>query len=263
MALKALIKVLDEVDESLHGEYRALPDDGGFVLDVVETEGFALENLTGLRNTLQTQKTTLQSNKDKLNAWGELDPSKVKASLIKLTELESADPDAEVSEKVKLGLATHKAQFETALGEKDTTIEGLNKAIEGLLVDSTAMAALSEAKGEAKLLLPHIKTQCKVIQNDAGEYSVNVLDHNGNARIAIADGQTRDFTIDDLVEEMRADDTFGLAFEATPKSGTGGPSDHRRKPSGDGVRVLDSASHDSISGNLSDIAEGKATVENM
>lgn len=263
MALKALIKTLDEVDEALHGEYRALADDAGFVLDVVETDGYAMENLTGLRNTLQTQKSQIQGFKDKNVLWGDLDPNDVKGKLTKLTQLESIDPDAEVSEKVKTALATHKAQFETALGDKDISIGELNKAIESLLVDSTAISALAEAKGEAKLLLPHIKTQCKVVKTDTGEYAVNVLDHNGNARIAIANGQTRDFTIGDLVEEMRADDTFGRAFEAQSKSGTGGPSDHRRTTNGDGTRVLDSASHDSISGNLADIAEGKATVADM
>lgn len=262
MALKALIKNLDEVDESLHGEYRALPDDEGFVLDVTEVNGFAMENIGGLRTTLQTQKTAIQSNKDRLSLWGDLDPKVVKGQLVQLADFEAADPDAEVSEKVKTALKSHTTQFETELAGKDSSIKELNKAVEEYLVDATASTALAEAKGEAKLLLPHIKTQCKVVRLEDGTRAVQVLDHNGNARIAISDGQTRDFTISDLVEEMRADDTFGLAFEAQGKSGQGGPSDHRRKPAS-GVRVLDDASHASISGNLADIAEGKATVENM
>lgn len=152
MPLKAKIQSLEEVEEALHSLYRQLPDDGGYVLDVIEVDGYAMENIAGLRNTLQTQKSAIQSSKDKLDMWGDLEPETVRKSLNKLKELEQLDPEALAQERVQSAVSSQKQQFETALAGKESEIKELNSVIEGLMIDSVATAALAEAKGEAKLL---------------------------------------------------------------------------------------------------------------
>ena len=74
MPLKAKIEKLEDVEEALQPLYRQLSDQTGFVLDVTEVEGYGLENISGLKSTLQTLKTSNQSNKDKVILWGDLDP---------------------------------------------------------------------------------------------------------------------------------------------------------------------------------------------
>ena len=56
-------------------------------------------------------------------------------------------------------------------------------------------------------------------QNDAGQFVVEVIDGDGNQRI---DAQGNPMTIPQLVDEMRASETFSRAFEASACSRDGG-----------------------------------------
>lgn len=68
------------------------------------------------------------------------------------------------------------------------------------------------------LLLPHVRTHTRVKEVD-GKFYVEVIDKDGNARIA--DGKGTPMTIQGLVAEMRGSDTFGRAFEGSGNSGSG------------------------------------------
>jgi hypothetical protein len=260
MALKAIIKTLMDVSEELRSEYRALPNDGGFVVDVIETNGFAVENIEGLRNTLQTQKTSLQSVKDQLALFGDANAGTIKADLAELAKLRKLDPAELTKPAVQAAIDAEKLKYEGVIGDLNTTNTEQSGVISGLMVNTVAIEALATAGGSATLLLPHVKSQCKVLRQDDGERIVQVLDHNGNPRIAIEDGKTRDFTIKDLVTEMRADDTYAMAFGLKGKAGHGGPGDHDAGIR-DNARVIHDVGHESMSNNLEDIASGKVVVE--
>ena len=260
MPLKAKIVSLSDVSDDQHGLYRPLPDNGGFILDVVETEGFALENISGLRNTLQTQKKDLQSLKDSAQAFNGVDVSTLRSDLKELAKLRELDPSELSKEAVQLAIDQEKQKYEGLFNDFETRDVESARVISGLLVDTSAIKALAESGGSAKLLLPHIKSQCKVLRQEDGSRVVQVFDHNGNPRIAIENGQTRDFTIQDLIDEMRNDDTFSVAFDVKGKGGSGGPSDHTHRRE-TGNRVIHDVGHESISSNLEDIATGKAVVE--
>lgn len=107
--------------------------------------------------------------------------------------------------------------------EKQQLLDSLTakeRAIEKHLVDAQATAAIAELKGVPALLLPHVKSSVRVIE-EGGEYSVRVVDANGNPRV---NAQGDYLSIKDLVSEMRQSDIFGRAFEATGTTGSGTPS---------------------------------------
>lgn len=119
-----------------------------------------------------------------------------------------------------------------ALGEKDTIIQSKDKAICRYLVNSAATAAIAAEKGVPELLLPHIQSQVKVVQ-EGEDYVVRVVDNAGDPR---GDGKGGFMTIADLVKEMKSSTVFGRAFEAGDNGGSGAPPNGSRPktPNGGG-----------------------------
>jgi len=139
-------------------------------------------------------RSTTQTLNDQLAQKGNLDPEKVKAELRK--------------------------GFDTELAAKDNQLKTMSGTLQRYLVDSAAATALAEYKGVPDLLLPHIRSQVKVVQN--GEtYNAIVVDSDGDARVSSVTGEP--MTINDLVKEMRSSPVFGRAFESDAPSGGGLP----------------------------------------
>ena len=98
--------------------------------------------------------------------------------------------------------------------------------------------------------MPHIKSQTRVFKDENGEYTVRVVDGQGDAR---SDGRGGWMSVRDLVAEMKT--TFPMAFESTAPSGTGAKSNQtERRP---GVKSQDMSSVQKIAAGLSSAARGK------
>jgi len=199
--------------------------------------------------------------KDQLALFGDVDATTIQADLVDLKKLRELDPASLAKEQAQSLVKQTEEKYEGIITDLKVTNGKLTTTISGLMVDTRAQEALNSIGGAATLLLPHIKSQCKVVADDDGMAIVQVVDHNGNPRIAIADGKTRDFTIEDLVAEMKNDPIYMPAFTAKGKGGPGGPSDHHTTTDDGESRVITDAGHKSISDNLEDIASGKAVVE--
>lgn len=139
---------------------------------------------------------------------------KVKTQIADLTEQLSKglklDP-----EKIKAEVA---ATFTTQLKDKDTQLTAMGTTLSRHLISAEATRAIAAEKGVPELLMPHINSQVKVVRNGE-EYSVAVVDKDGDARISGVTGQP--MTIVDLVKEMKATTVFGRAFESTVAAGGG------------------------------------------
>ena len=81
--LKAVVPSLDDVAESLKGFYKDR-EAGGFMLQVDPVGGFSLEDIGGLKNTLSETREKLKKARDRLDAFGDLDPSKARDALTKV-----------------------------------------------------------------------------------------------------------------------------------------------------------------------------------
>ena len=88
------------------------------------------------------------------------------------------------------------------------------------MIDADATAAIAAAKGVPALLLPHVRSAVRVIE-EGGDFKVQVVDAAGNPRV---NGKGEFLSIADLVGEMRQSDVFGRAFEPTGTTGSGAAS---------------------------------------
>ena len=137
-------------------------------------------------------------------------------------------------EKVK---DTMKRQHSEELGNKDSEIKARDATIQKMLVSSTAASALTKAGDEGNVMLPHIMSACKVVQDGEDEngvpnYEVRVLDDDGDFR---TDGKGGYMGVEGVIEEMKADPKFAKVFDSDAPAGTGGrPGPTPKKPTSRG-----------------------------
>jgi hypothetical protein len=140
----------------------------------------------------------------------------IKAHVDALTLATKNGKDVQINlEKIK---SDFKIELANAVKAKDTEIGGMRGSLEKYLVDAAATAALAAEKGNTTLLMPHVKSQVKVVADAEGNYGVRVVDAQGNVRFG---ANAQEMGIADLVTEMKANKTFAGAFESTQAGGTG------------------------------------------
>lgn len=206
---------------------------------------------------LKANNATLLQEKKRLadlaKKYEGLDPDAARNALQAAEEAERKR--AEMAGDWKSREAQLLEKFNKDISSKDTAITTYRSALERRLVDSEAVAAIAAAKGAPKVLLPHVKAQTKVVEED-GEFVVYVVDGKGNPRIGDAKGSP--MTIAQLVEEMKQDPDFARNFEGT--GSTGGGATKSSGGAGGAVRQIASTNSSDFLAHLTDIASGKTTV---
>lgn len=207
----------EKLGEDFQKEY--IEKDGKFVLDVRPVDGFALEDISGLKTALETERENSKKAAENLKSFGDLDPKAAKAALDKLEEIKNFDPDA----MVKAGMEQREADLIKAHGAELEKISkeatDLRGQLQSNLITAAATKALADAEGSISLLLPHVERFTRMKQNEHGQFVAEVINADGVARVG--DGQGNPMTIPQLVEEMKSKDDFAAAFKGTKSSGTG------------------------------------------
>lgn len=221
MTLKAVLESVDDLSDDLKAHYKE--EDGKFILDVESVGGYALEDVGGLKTALGKERTEREKLEKKVVKFKDIDPDKALEALAELEEIKKIDPEKDADRIANTKFEAAKAQLlkahEGEIASRDERIGKLTGTVSSLMVDQVATAALAEAKGSVELLLPHVQRHTRVKEQDDGNFVVEVVDKDGNARIGNAKGEP--MTIKDLVAEMKASEAFGRAFEASGQSGSG------------------------------------------
>lgn len=205
---------------------------GKWIVDALP-DGFAVENVQGLRSSLGAERGVNKLLRDKLNAFGwklaedgqrwtseGLDAS---AAAKALEQLESGSlKSSKEIEDYKAELARKsEAQIKEVTGDRD----GLRNELHSVLLDQQALAAIAEAKGSPRLLMPIIRQMGKVEKSAEGKHRVVLYDDLGRQRFSQkADANGAAMTIAELLEEMRGSQDFKAAFESTAAGGAGSTS---------------------------------------
>jgi len=227
MALKKVLDSLDGLDENLQDFYTE--KDGKFVLDV---EG-GFEDVDGLKSALAKERENArkaeQARKQREKELEDLGMSTDEIKeLIQKEQERDQNKQYEKGEFEKLKQQL-KEQHQKELEKKDSRANQLYKSLEGQLVNAEAVRAISKHKGASELLLPHIQSQVSVEEGDDGKFTVRVMGKDGPR----FNKEGEYMSIEDLVLEMKENDTFGRAFEGSGASG-GGSAGSDRAGSSDG-----------------------------
>jgi hypothetical protein len=221
MPLKAVVDDVTSLPETQRSLY--VERDGKHFLDVEGVDGYSLEDVSGLKTTFGKEMAKRKQFETELKRFKDIDPDKAREALATLESLgdldQIKDVDKVVAERFKIRERQLREQYDPQLADRDGKINRLTKNIEGLLIDAAASQALAEAKGSVELLLPHVQRNTRVRETENGGHVVEVIDKDGNARIANSKGDL--MTIKDLVQEMRKSEAFGRAFDGSGQSGGG------------------------------------------
>ena len=149
-------------------------------------------------------------------------------------QMEEIDDGTDEGDK-KMGKLKHlreqlKAEFEDTLkktvGEKDEQLTKMQRSLHKNMVEREAIAALAKHKGSSELLLPHVVGKLALIEDD-GDLVVRVVDKDGDP---VSDGKGGYKSVEQFVLEMRNDDKFSRAFDASGRTGSGTKPGEKSKP---------------------------------
>lgn len=225
------VESLDVVPEQFRGLYAEA--DGKFRLN--ETYKGVAEAVNGLNRSLKASRAeakALKGSKVDLSAladFGDSPEAIAQAVQDRIKELESQLANGD---KAKLNLDKVKEDLAKAhskdLEKVTKRSEALQTQLYGLLVENAATTAIAELKGIPELLMPFVKTQVNVVEEE-GEFRVFVVDVQGDRRYSGVTGQP--MSIKELVSEMKANEKFGRLFESEAPQGGGTPPGGARRPS--------------------------------
>lgn len=234
-AKNATLDNLDAVPQDVKPFYKQA--DGKFVLD---SENPAINSAVGLiaklNQSLKGARNDAAIAKSKavdLSALSEYGttPDEIKEAVAKKLEEALSNKDAKANiEKIKADLAAGHAKD---LVTKDTKISALTNQLHGLMVDNVATSAIAELKGNVKLLMPFIKEQVRVVEED-GEFKVFVVDKANERRYSGTTGSP--MTIKELVAELKTQSDFAGAFLSDAASGGGMKPGAAAKPAQTGAQ---------------------------
>ena len=218
MALKAIIDSLDGVPEGVAAHYTE--KDGKFILGVDPVDGFALEDISGLKSSLAKERKNVKDLNAKDSAFGDLDPEIAKDAIGMVDEMATWTPDEKVREQIlakeKQLITKHAKEMEGL----NASTEMIRTQLEDQLIKVAAVEAITEAGGNVALLLPHIEGQTRMEMVD-GKYVAQVIDENGSPRVSMKAGSVDGMTIGELVSNLRDSDSYSPAFAGSGASGSG------------------------------------------
>lgn len=212
---------------------------------VAENFATTAQNIDGLRRNFNNTRTNLTSvngesasRRVALEAWaatsGVTNPEELKTKLDQMTK--------DLSDGKKINPDTIRAELQAGFQAQVDTAKAETTAMEGSLkeyiLDNAALTAISEHKGNATLLMPHVQRQAAVIKDPTtGKYRAVAVNDRGEP---LPDTDGGWLSIPKLIERMKANKDYAPCFTVQTSSGSGTPpggGDQRRigTPPGSGT----------------------------
>lgn len=277
---------LDDVTKALYKE-----KDGNYILDVQKTDGYNLENVDGLKNTveklrasekvLQSEvkvaeealKTAQASHKETMAKYDGIDAEAARSALSKIDDIKNWDGETKVREAVAVAIQEieqkAKIKLDEVVKQHSTTVDGLQvelkesqNQLQEAIVTSKIIEAISAEGGNVNVLMPHVKNQVKMVKDGHGKWKPEVQKADGTPRIG--DSAGNDMTVIQLVQEMKTQDTFAGCFPGANQSGTGkkNSSDTNTHQENTGnATIIKSSDDKGMSQNLEKISTGEVKVD--
>lgn len=220
MALKAVLSSLDGLEDGVKALYRQEGD--RYVLDVEGSDGWGLEDVTGLKSALSKAN---QKVHDFEKRFKNLDPDEARAAIAAAKQAQEdkaktkkQDDTAELDARLKQIEEKHQAELE----EKEQAYQALHDQVTAVLIDRDAISALSasDAKDNVNLLLPHVKSAARLEKDKDGNYVVRMVGPDGNILISPKSGSVEPMTISEYVSTTLAEQ-FPGAFAGSGATGGG------------------------------------------
>lgn len=226
--LDAILATLDGLDENLTTHY--VEKDGKFHLDVKSVDGFALENIIGLKNSLAASRNDHTKSSTLLKQFGDLTPEQALEAIDKVKEMANFSSDDKVQEQIKAATEEIKKKFGIDLETANASTKSANDQLENLLITEAIRSAFDGCEkklidNSLELIMPHLKSKIGLIDKDGIKVPV-VYGENRVPRLSMLQGNTDDMAISEYVNEISLDAKFSPFFQGSGASGTKKPTNN-------------------------------------
>ena len=227
MALQPFYGSPEDVPEALREHYDT--DDTGRARLVVESQdGWALEDVKGLKSALGKLKDQQSKATGSLEKWTALerDPDEIRDALEELENLKSSTDSKQESQRITQLQTELEKTRQSARREREKEIAPMQEKITArteqlkqVMIDNQLRDAITSAGGSVPLLLRALKDEVKAVETDSGGIEVQIVDADGPPRVTGADLRPMSFT--ELGAEKKSDDQVAPACDANSHSGGG------------------------------------------
>lgn len=227
------VESLDKVPEKFRVLYgQQAGEDGKFsVTDNFRPIADSINGFNGTTKTLRQQLKEKNVDLSPLVEYGD-NPADIAAKFKEALDAAGANKNQDVTKAVEAAKQGLIAGHTKELEKHNARNQALQTQLYGLMVENAATAAVAELKGIPELLMPFIKNQVKVVEED-GQFKVQVIGTDGEVRYGTTGSP---MSIKELVTEMKGIEKYGRLFESEqqPNRGGGGfqPGGGRRPTSG-------------------------------
>lgn len=209
--------VADKIDDLPEGLRSAAKQHGSTVVVESLPEGWALEDINGLKGAITTERSARKELELRIKDFeGIEDPAAARQALEAMTagRLKSAK---EIDEWKK----SAEAKFATDSAKIRAQTDGLTKQLRELMVDRAAMQAIVEAGGNPKLLMPIVRGAAKAEMAENGKFSVVLVGDDGKELMTRAAGSSAPMGFAEFVHTLRDSADFKSAFAGSGVGGSG------------------------------------------
>lgn len=199
--------------------------EGEHVLDVDQVDGWALEDVGGLKNTLSAVATKRDEFKSRLEQFKDIDPNKAREALTRVEQMKDWTPTEEVQARINARVEEVKTAMETDLTTARQAAAELEKQVEQYVLDDAIDKAIARHKmvdGGPDLMRPHVRQLVELAKVEGGGYAARVKGADGQHRFSMKQGSgAKHMDVDELVDAMAKEPRFKVLFAGSGASGSG------------------------------------------
>ena len=227
MTLQALLTAEEhaKLPDHFKPEYKLNDKVGRYVLDTAPVDGWALEDVKGLKAMYSEKSEALKAAKTKLTEYEGLDPAAARAALERIETLGELGDKGKVEQRIETIKAQYEAKTKADLEKRDGDIKSLTAQIEKLLVDGEVARILSkpEVRGSFPLLIGSIKERVKVERDDRGGFVAKVYDpKTGAPMLSQKQGDSGLMGLEEFITgQLRPQSEYAPAFAGSGNTGSG------------------------------------------
>jgi hypothetical protein len=228
MALKPFVESDSDIPAGLESHYSLDEESGRYLLQVAPSDGFALENVAGLKSTLGKFKERAQNAEGALQTFQalEMNAEELSTALGELNALrESQGNESEQVTALKQSIENlkqqAKAEVDKATAPIKSKLDARTRQLEQVAIVNELQKAIVEEGGNPTLLIPALMPQVKAKEMDDGSIRPVVIDKDGTERISINGTEMGNLSFSELVAEIKEKPEYAPAFSASNASGGG------------------------------------------
>ena len=270
MALKPKVTKaeLESLGDDIAQHYEPVEGkDDLYMLSVTPQGGITLEDTSGLKKALESERKAKRKAESNLERYkidtGDddepqyMDPEEAARALETV-----AKGDGDTEERIKAAVSAERERlsrsYEREQEKLKSSLNSVSDQYKKTMLKNAGNQGVQKVKGNPRILEPIWMKDAQVVEDENGEFVIDITDENGNSRPGSGPGGR--MTPEEYFSELKEDPELAIAFEGGTQTGSGSKKPDSRPSNVGGQKTISARDSAAISSNVEDIASGKVVV---